>query len=387
MDVMENKTNTLIRSVLWDIMIAIVLSLMSCGRIDDVNSPGEGRSNLIVRFTLPEGNSAGQIAAAGDGYEDGSDIENYIDVHNSCRVLFFSINNTFLGALDRQVVTDFAGTGYRQYTLSGIPPADLPSDFKIMIAANWPDMSAIDNAIVGATTIDDICHSVASQYEVSPGFTLDVDNGKLMPFFGIRSYSGITIMPGTTTLPGAVTMLRAMAKIEVVFDDSVANIPGSVSLCRFNVKGYCAPAGVYDQNGYGQGEDWDSDYLHRLHLVTVDNNNEPGASGRRADFSAGTPGTCRWTAYVPEYRNLMADGSPAPDEAYIEIKLSSQSADEEPFKIYFSNYSGASSANTTLPRYNIERNNIYRFNVSLHHGELIITARPWNYRPQPEINA
>ena len=367
------------------VLMAFGLSHVSCGGTGDEVFSGEGRPNMIVRFSLPV--SAGSTVSAGDGYEDGSLLENYIDVHNSCRVLFFSMNNTFLGVLDRQVVADITGTGYRQYNLSGIPPVDLPSDFKIMIAANWPDMSAIDNAIVGAATIDDICHGIASRFDVPVGFALDKEEGRLMPFFGIRSYSGITIVPGTVTLPGSVTMLRAMAKVEVLFDSSDAEALESVSLCRFNVMGYCAPAGVYDQNDYGQGDDWDNDYLHRLHLVTADNNNDPEAVGRQADMREVADGTCRWTAYVPEYRNLTADGSPAADEAYIEIRLRSQSPGEKPFKIYFSRYSGSSSANTSLPRYNIERNNIYRFNVSLHHGELIITARPWNYRPQPEIIA
>ena len=370
--------------MLWVVLMAFGVSHVSCTGSGDEAFPGEDRPNMIVRFTLPV---SAEVASAGDGYEDGSCIENYIDVHNSCRVLFFSINNTFIGVLDRQVVADITDTGYRQYDLSGIPPVGLPSDFKIMIAANWPDMSAIDNAIVGATTIDDICHGIASRYDVPEGFALDKEEGRLIPFFGIRSYSGITVMPGTNYLPGSVTMLRAMAKVEVLFDGSDAEALESVRLCHFNIRGYCAPAGVYDQNDYGQGEDWDNDYLHRLHLVASDNNNDPEAVGRQADLNMAADGTCRWTAYIPEYRNVMADGSTAPDEAYIQIRLRSQSPEERPFTIYFSRYSGSSSANTSLPRYNIERNNIYRFNVSLHHGELIITARPWNYRPQPEINA
>lgn len=385
---MYNKSKITAGKLLKVVLLIFGLTLGACstGYNEDTSSDRR-QTNMVVRFTLPESASASEKSRAGDGYEDGSLIENYIDVQNSCKVLFFSQSNTFLGMLDRQVVAEIPGAGRRQYNLCGIPPLNLPSDFKIMIAANWPDTSVIDNAIAGSTTIDDICHAMASVFDTLPGFMLDLENGHLMPFFGIRSYSGISILPGTTTLPESITLLRAMAKVEIIFDGGASELPPAVTLCHFNAKGYCAPYGVYDQNDYGQGNDWDSDYLHRLHLVTADNNNDPEASGRRAELSICADGPYRWTAYVPEYRNLKADGTPAPDEAYIEIKLSSQAPAEKPFKIYFSTYSGETSANTTLPRFNIERNNIYRFNVSLHHGQITIFTRPWNYRPQPEINA
>ena len=119
--------------------------------------------------------------------------------------------------LDRQVVAEIPGTGRRQYNLCGIPPLNLPSDFKIMICSHWPDTSVIDNAIAGSTTIDDICHAMASVFDTLPGFMLDLENGHLMPFFGIRSYSGISILPETTTLPESITLLRAMAKVEIIF--------------------------------------------------------------------------------------------------------------------------------------------------------------------------
>lgn len=383
---MDKKSNILKAPLRWVVLLIAGLTFGACSSGGDAEISSDSRpSNMIVRFSLPETASDGSISGA--GYEDGSFIENYIDVENSCRVLFFSVNNTFLGVLDHQFVAEIKGTGYRQYSLSGIPPLDLPSDFKIMIAANWPDMSSIDNAVAGQTTVDDICRDMASVFDVAPGFKLDAESRQLMPFFGIHSYSGITVRPGTTTLPEAVTLLRAMAKVEVIFSGGASDMPSAVTLCRYNVRGYCAPSGVYSQNDYGQGHDWENDYLHRLHLVTADNGNDREAIGRRSDLSPSADHTCRWIAYVPEYRNLKADGTPASDEAYIEIKLPSQMPDEKPFKIYFSTYSGETSANTTLPRYNIERNNIYRFNVSLLHGQLTIIARPWNYRPQPEINA
>lgn len=384
-----NNSNIITRPLQWVVLLIVGLTLGACssGSHEDIMPERRPSSNMIVRFTFPESVSDNTTSGAGNGYEDGSYIENYIDVKNRCRVLFFTINNTYIGELAHQAVAEIIGTNCRHYSLCGIPPLELPSDFKIMIAANWPDMSAIDNAVAGSTTIDDICNSMASVFDVPGGFTLDAEKQQLMPFFGIRSYSGISILPGTTTLPESVTLLRAMAKVEVVFNGGTSELPPAVTLCRYNALGYCAPSGVYDQNDYGQGNDWDSDYLRRLHLVTADNNNEPLAQERRAGLNMAADGTCRWTAYVPEYRNLKADGSPAADEAYIEIKLKSQAPDEKPFKIYFASYSGETSANTTLPRYNIERNNIYRFNVSLHHGQISITARPWNYRPQPEINA
>ncbi|MDE6156521.1 MAG: hypothetical protein K2F78_00060, partial [Muribaculaceae bacterium] len=103
--------------------------------------------NMVVRFTVQSSLSGSSAEAGGSGgYEDGAEIESYIDVDNGCRVLFFSVNNTFLGLLNRPTVAAISGAGYKQYSLYGTPPETLPADFKIMIAANWPDMSAVDNA-------------------------------------------------------------------------------------------------------------------------------------------------------------------------------------------------------------------------------------------------
>lgn len=388
---MYYKSKNTTGALQWVVLLILGLTLGACnnGYNEDISSDRR-QTNMIVRFILPESASAFDKSRAVDGYEDGSLIENYIDVQNSCKVLFFSNDNIFLGKLDKQVVAEIPNTNYCQYNLCGIPPLNLPADFKVMIAANWPDMSAIDNAIAGSTTIDDICNAQASVFDMPPGLMLDLEKRHLMPFFGIREYSGVSISPGTTELREPITLLRAMAKVEVIFDvdGGDSELPPTVTLCHYNVKGYCAPFGVYKHGDYVHN-DWDSDYLHRLHLVTADNNNEPGASDRRAKLAMSADGAYRWTAYIPEYRNLNdADGTPAPDEAYIEIKLPTQAADEKPFKIYFSHYdSGDTSANTTRPRFNIERNNIYRFTVSLHNGKLSIITPPWNYRPQPEISA
>ncbi|MDE7142062.1 MAG: hypothetical protein K2O33_04120 [Muribaculaceae bacterium] len=386
---MKYLSNRYSASVFRVLLVVLAMLQVSCGGRSDEDSPvaSPAGPNMIVRFTLPLAINGGS-PSAGNGYVDGSADENYIDVHNSCRVLFFSTGNTFIGVLDRQTVADITGTDYRQYNLCGIPPENLPSEFKIMLAANWPDMSAVDNAVVGATTIDDICHGIASQFDCPEGFAPEAAEGRLIPFYGIHLYRGISFDEGTTLLPESVTMLRALAKVEVLFDCGREEVPETVSLKGFNLKGYCAPAKVYSQDDYGQGNDWDNDYLRSLHLVSPDNNNEPGAAQRVAHMAkTEVGGVCRMTAYIPEYRNLKADGSPAADEAFIEFRLPSQSAGENPFRLYFARYSGSTSADTTQPRYNIERNNIYRFNVSLHKGKLIITARPWNYRPQPEINA
>lgn len=368
---------------------AILLTIIAggCSRSDDAEPADDATRSIAVSFRVPLDSSADSSQTA-DGYEEGTPDEALIDVAENCRVLFFTTSNTFLGELQNTNVAEIPGTGFRQYTVIGNPPENLPLDFRIMIAANWPDAGAIDEADPGATTIDDICLSAASQYAASAGFTLDPDAGRLIPFYGIREYRGIT--PGAaTTLAEPVTLLRAVAKIEVVFDCEKADLPRSVELIGHNAAGCCAPSRVYSQADYGQGQDWANDYLRSLHLTTADNHNDPDATSRRLAMNATSDAdrTTRYTIYVPEYRNLRDDGSAAADEAYIEIRLPSQSADEVPFRIYFANYSGQTTSSATLKRNNIERNNIYRFNVTLRDGRIIILARPWNYRPQPEINA
>ena len=381
-----NRDTSLKKALLWAAFLTLSLLPGACRGSGYDEASGKGEARIVVSFSLPAGYDGTPSA---DGYEEGTAAENLIDVENACRVLFFSVHNIYLGSLERQAVASMDGERYRLYSLSGIPPEDLPSDFKIMIAANWPDMSAIDNAVVGATSIDDICHNAFSRFEAPEGFFLDPEQGSLMPMFGIHSYEGVTAAPGTTELKEPVTMLRALAKVEVRFDGDTEEGMPQVALCGFNTAGYCAPVAVYDQNDYGQGTDWENDYLHRLHLTTPDNNNDADAASRRILLTPQTDGAgySVWTVYIPEYRNLLADGSAAPDEAFIEILLPYQNADETPFRIYFADYDGATTSDTGLPRRNIERNNLYRFKVSLQRGELIITTRPWNHRPQPDIQA
>lgn len=370
---------------------AVAALLVSChDRSGDSPLPdGPDSPQLILRFNIPRSVAAGAGGNAADGYVKGSREENLVDVYGNCEVLFFNMDNVFVGKLDKTLIADVEGSDYTQYNVGGIPPENLPADFKLMVIANWPDISEAQAAVVGTTKIDDICHSLSSQFAVYSDFILDAASSRLMPFYGIHSYSGVDWKPGTSvSLDEPVTLLRAMAKIEVNFEATDGYRLGGVTLSGYNQRGYCAPSGVYSQNDYGQGNDWSNDYLRRLHLVSADNNNDAGAASRTLPLRhCGDGDSQSWIAYVPEYRNLRADGSPAADEASLLLTLVSPTGAETPFRLFFADYSGTSSADNSVKRYNIERNNIYRFDISLHDGRIEIFARPWNYRPQPEIEA
>ena len=83
----------------------------------------------------------------------------------------------------------------------------------------------------------------------------------------------------------------------------------------------------------------------------------------------------KWTAYLPEYRNIDAGNA----YSSIKAKFNIQLEDDDPHTIYFSNYSGGKTDNSNGSRLNIERNNIYRFHVKCtsYNYSLMLTVSNW----------
>ena len=135
------------------------------------------------------------------------------------------------------------------------------------------------------------------------------------------------------------------------------------------------------------GYDWDSDYLHRLHLVTADNNNDPEASGRRAELSICADGPYRWTAYVPEYRNLKADSTPAPRRGLYRNKTVVAGPGRKAVQNLFLNIFGAKPLPIRHSRGLILNATISTDSMCRYILAKLQFYTSWNYRPQPEINA
>lgn len=333
---------------------------------------------LELQLAMPAGNALSRVAA----YEDGQILENYIDFfdENKYRIYFFNSENRYIARFIPSEVMMGLGNQYLLYNLEGdVPEALIPqsgtTDFKIVVLGNWPDYD--DSALIpGTTTIDDVCHAEWATFEYWSDFELDRFSGKLIPFYGVHAYTGIEFKSDeVVTLSDPVTMLRAMAKVEVTIPDGGLDFE-SVSICRYNSEGYCAPSGVHSQADYGQSNPSDPDYLTSLHLV--DNANETDEK-ELALQETKVNGKETWIAYLPEYQNKGVENN----FSYIKVKLTEE---EEIRTIYFAEYTNGQTSNADEIRMDIKRNNIYRFAVHASPLLFAVSVDQWEWGGKVHID-
>lgn len=360
-------------------VFAACLSVASCTDETDAEDVDDGRMQVSIGLRVPLN------PRTGDGFEPGSMYENYIDVTgDNYRIYFFDTNNRFIARFRPSSLVAVEGTNYVDYTVQGEVPEALlwHSSFKVVMLANWPKYG--DGALVpGETTIADICNADWAQFDFFKGFNLGPDN--LIPFYGVHEYTGVTFEIGKrTTLSEPVTLLRALAKVEVVleYNTETLEIPATPKayICGFNDKGYCAPRGVYSQNNYGQGTDWEHDYLGTLHLI--DGENQDGATNKRAEFlrTVEEAGKVVWVIYLTEYRNKGVED----EYSYIEIDL----GEKEAYMLYFAEYEDGVTDNADEKRFDIMRNNLYRFKVKLKlvDGRIVAEVSDWENEYENDFN-
>ncbi|MCD8206875.1 MAG: leucine-rich repeat domain-containing protein, partial [Bacteroidales bacterium] len=317
------------------------------------------------------------ISSTSYTYEVGTQWENYIDIAGGDYRIYFFTNdkddanatddsgrNTLIAEFLPTDLTAVEGAYYTQYTLSGKVGDDIAaySDFKVVVLANW---GAYPEVTTGTTTIDDIVEGENSTFTADT-FLNGVDSSHLIPFYGVREYSGVEWRNGwRITLEGNITLLRAIAKVEVVMSgDSEIETFDSVSIVRYNTSGYCAPARVYLKSDYDHDQTWEEDFTDGIHLVGGGND----ASGESAPLTRqSTTDSDVWTIYLPEYDNT----SNTDDYSYIQI-----SVDDVEYQVYFSNYSDGITDSTA--DYDIFRNYLYRFNVTYLGGNFVVRVEKWS---------
>ena len=369
-------------------MFCLLWALASCSReaAEDPDVPSGGEATLNIGFKIP-------TRATAEGYEDGETDENYIDIAGgNYRIYFFDADNKFIAGFDPSGFISADGSDYRQYNVLGKAPDALVkhSSFKMVVLANWPKYPEDDTNITltaEKTTIADICDASWAQYdclmdgnETNPtSVALDPDAGRLMPFYGVHEYSNVTFKPGVATiLSEPVTLLRAMAKVEVILqtDDYFDLSFSSLKINRYNAKGYCAPKDVFHQDSYDHNGNWESDYTRTLHLVGDQNDSEAKELSFRCvrRWDEGGKRYEKWTAYLPEYQNIGVG------DAYSSIKAKFDNVQAEPYTILFANYDNNGQAdNSNGNRLNIERNNIYRFTITVRDRKLMVNVQEWEY--------
>lgn len=371
-------------------MFCLLWALASCSHdvAEDPDVPSGGEATLNIGFKIP-------TRSAAEVYEDGETNENYIDIAGgNYRIYFFDMDNKFIAGFDPSGFITADGSDYRQYNVLGKAPDALVkhSSFKMVVLANWPKYPEDSDVNVTLkereTTIADICNADWAQYdcltdgnETNPtSVALDPDADRLMPFYGVHEYNDVTFKPGVATiLSEPVTLLRAMAKVEVILqtDDYFDLSFSSLKINRYNAKGYCAPdpEDVCHQSDYDHNGNWESDYTQTLHLVGDRNDSKAKELSFRCVRRWDEDGKRyeKWTVYLPEYQNVEVENT----YSSIKAKFNIQTADDEPHTIYFAQYDGGKTDNVN--RLNIERNNIYRFTVTVRDRRLMVNVQEWKY--------
>ncbi|MCD8309644.1 MAG: hypothetical protein LUB83_00275 [Prevotellaceae bacterium] len=333
-----------------------------------------GEHRLTLRFTSSK---AGTPTRAADAlYEEGTDYENRIDFEGEdYRIYFFTAGaadqkrNTLIARFIPEQVSAWGSGGSERYSVTGKVPESLLScsAFKVVMLANWGNY-ADGEFIAGKTTVDDISTAEWARYDAFPtGESSSTGGSRLIPFYGVCDYTGVRFDSGeVTALQGDLTLLRAVAKVEVVLDSTLATF-SDVSVCNYNGQGFCAPYGIYTKGQYDPADSsfaGTAGFVEGLHLVGGKND----ATGKRHSFKCVRQRSDSemetWLAYLPEYDN---SGN---DYCYIEVRFDYQTAADEPYKIYFADYAdGTTDAYVNAAggsaRHDILRNNLYRFMVTL----------------------
>ena len=366
------------RHIITGTLLLLVLWGSSCSQDTEAFGVSDKEPVLSIGFRLPT-----RSPEPGEGYEVGETYENYIDIeNNNYRIYFFTSDNKLIARFEPDGFVVTQESDYRDYSMLGKAPAALAAhqNFKMVVLANWPQYGD-DTIKAGETQLADICDAGWGQFDSFSSFELGPE--RLIPFYGVCEYNNIAFRSGEATLlPEPVTLLRAVAKTEVIlktdghFDLSFSE----VKIRRYNNKGYCAPKDVFSQDDYDHGGEWNSDYVSDLHLVDNSNDAEEKIQNFRFAYQwIGADGSKyeKWIAYLPEYRNIDAGDK----YSCIEVRLDVQTGEDEPYKVYFANYdeSGKTDNNDNARRFDISRNNLYRFTVTVRDNRLTVNVQEWQY--------
>lgn len=405
----KNPYISIVRSIILPVLLGLCLS--GCG--SDSDTPA-ATSDMSVSFRVEtrageQGNDGSNNSEPTEGYEDATQWENYIDITNGdYKIAFFDNSNKCISTFIPQEISAVENRGYVDYTLKGKIPGVLTfySDFKIVVLANWGEYPEMKS---GVTSIDDICcpqNGVTGQFQHFAESAYEIGDGKrYVPMFGVKEYTGVIFGKDNEDNPtvlyqgnfGPVNMLRAIAKVEVIFDteDSyVLDETKSISITNYNDYGYCAPENTYLEKHY-YNKNWTSDY-RQGHLHLVGGSNDSGADKPLAMIKTKKGKKEVWLAYLPEYRNVaMEAGNKDCKKENLSASLATEinkariavplirGGNQHTAYIDFANYVDG-EPDTPI---NIERNNLYRFTVThVDNGvNWKVEVLQWNCREHEEI--
>lgn len=326
------------KSWLTHIIYIGLLGLLATSCSNYLEETSSGGEKVSVTFTLAMGEPSSRSRASFDenesdpGADIGNSFENKID-GKGLQVLLYSAdgNNTCLGKVENiSVFSTDKESVYRFVGDLSIDKANIINQAlscKIMVFANCPNVETNTNLSGLLFSYNAEAFKKGTQY---------------IPMWGVKT-SQVTLTPGTRTELGTIYLLRAMAKVKVTLDPSIAgnfNL-GGVDLINYGTKGYCLPS-AYNTTEATELIETESAFR------PLENNYTTGTLPFHKDENDD------YVIYIPEYTNKNSTAKSS-------MTVSVLTKGGEPVKlkeptIYFKDYAGGSDLD-------IIRNHYYKFNI------------------------
>lgn len=316
-------------------MVAMTgFTLVACNTIYENGDCPSFDEPHSVNFVLAIDAPTGTRATWGDTEptdEIGTSFENRIRP-SSLRVAIYTTDNRLIGEVEELMYWPISDDGTR-YQFHGKVPVALLNDaadkatpeYKFMVYANC---SEGDNASI-RYTFDDI----------------DLKDGAI-PMWGVKQVNISNLLDNRVQELGVISLLRAVAKVEVIVDESLSSVSLTDATINFhNREGYALPAG-WDTTISTEALDRDGVFRSFRSLHSTPHSLTEVEAGRK------------FIIYLPEYDNtLFADY-----EAMISVAINNNGtpmtfADALQFKKY-------EGGRPTGDAAKIVRNTIYRFRIT-----------------------
>jgi hypothetical protein len=367
--------------------ILLMAGMTSCANDEELTDVTE-KGDYQIEFSIQAGEDAVTRTIDWDDLdeEEGVGYENYINPDKIWVYILTDLNNSYATVYKKLELSSIveSGTNTGKFTLRSIldetTVEKLKSEnFRVAILTNWEDGATPKTDNYGWMVID-----AKTKYSYNPTADSPFLPSATTPItmYGIQSFSPQTFRQGVATNLGTIKLIRSMAKIEVkLADDDKTNQLSDVTLLHSYDGGMRLP--FYMQVETIQPTD-------KYQNIPLDGTKSAGAVNTLSNLPFYKKSDSDYIIYIPEYRLVTPANNPyfnrtdavTPDPTNkITIKLNNVSYDLE-FKEY--DDAGEPIDGTT---FNIVRNHIYRYTVSLAGGKFTLQYMviPWTERTSPTI--
>lgn len=362
-------------------LLLLPAGLTSCVYDDD----GANGDERIVTLLLDVGETPTRtIVESALPLEKGVGIENYIDI-SSIKVYLYKIGDNAFGVND-SIIQELpvkgavrmgeSSTSYLVYV--DVDDTKLPTDkFQLVVMANREQTCNNNSTFYYLTAWDD---GIYFNRVTEGGEGILPSEDKPIPMFGVKLFTTVPDFTESVDF-GTVNMLRAMAKIELHCTNKVKLDNVRLTYCM--PVGTCAPrkmrncntSQVVSDNMFlpGQENSYSQTALKGWGYTLTGKTATPV---KNVYFNKADTTGMNYMIYVPEYAN---DGSQGLTPAQIAFNVPSTGND---YTLEFADYS-----DSNMPKFNILRNHIYRYNVRLSDGKLNLKYEviDWNEKTAGDI--